>query len=206
MSDENKGIGEFELEMWTREAVAAKEHATNFLIETDEDYKEAGHLLVLVKTRFKTMDDARSSEVGPINAKVKAVNDRYRAALNALRDVESRLKDLMGKWMQKQREEQQRLLMEAQAAAQGQSTIDTTQAGLRLASSLIDAAKQAAPSRLHGISGRDVWRVEVVDPDLVPREFCSPDLLKLQKAVDAGATAIPGVKITAEVQIRAARA
>ena len=42
---------------------------------------------------------------------------------------------------------------------------------------------------------RTEWKGEIQDPDVVPREFCSPDQKKINDAVKAGLRDIPGVKI-----------
>lgn len=33
---------------------------------------------------------------------------------------------------------------------------------------------------------KEIWSIEEVDPDLVPREFCSPDMKKIRKYVESG--------------------
>ena len=40
-----------------------------------------------------------------------------------------------------------------------------------------------------------VWVCNIIDPDKVPREYCMPDIDKLDKAVEAGVREIPGCKI-----------
>lgn len=187
---------------WQAEAVGLDGEVKALPAVEDEDMnQQVGALLTLTKSRFKEVDETRSEAVGPLNREVKRVNDAFRVTLTALKSVEERLKGLMGAWILRQRQEQQRLLMEAQAAAEAQRVTDPDLADTRTALGLVEAARLAAPGRVEGVSGRDVWRVEVTDPDLVPREYCSPDLAKLKAAVDAGARTIPGVKVTAEVRV-----
>ena len=49
---------------------------------------------------------------------------------------------------------------------------------------------------------RKVMSFDVVDPNLVPRNYCSPDDKKIRAALKLGITEIPGLKIyeTARVQ------
>ena len=42
---------------------------------------------------------------------------------------------------------------------------------------------------------RTAWTGEVIDPDQVPREFCSPDEKKITAGVKSGIREIPGVRI-----------
>lgn len=59
------------------------------------------------------------------------------------------------------------------------------------------------PVRVAGAVVRDklAWRVTVIAPDRVPRHLCSPDLAKIQAAVDAahGALVIDGVHVEVDV-------
>jgi hypothetical protein len=45
---------------------------------------------------------------------------------------------------------------------------------------------------------RKVWKAEVTDDSLVPREYCSPDIKKINDAVKMGTREIPGVRIWEE--------
>ena len=47
---------------------------------------------------------------------------------------------------------------------------------------------------------RKQWKGEVITPDEVPREYCSPDSRKIRDAVNAGIRSIPGVRIFEDIQ------
>jgi len=42
---------------------------------------------------------------------------------------------------------------------------------------------------------RTDWKVEVINPDIVPRPYCEPSMKKLNTAVDSGVREIPGCHI-----------
>jgi hypothetical protein len=56
-----------------------------------------------------------------------------------------------------------------------------------------------------GISMREVWRFEITDPKLLPREYLTPDLVRIGKVVQAckGETNIAGVRVFSEKIIAA---
>jgi len=47
---------------------------------------------------------------------------------------------------------------------------------------------------------RKVWKAEVTDANQVPREFCMPDIKKINEAVRMGVREIPGVRIWEDSQ------
>lgn len=49
---------------------------------------------------------------------------------------------------------------------------------------------------------RSIWKYDVTDENLVPREFCSPDSKKINEAIKKGITEIQGVKIYQSKDIR----
>ena len=192
-----------QLDEWKADALEARHMVLDggFRVEDDESNKQASGLLVEVARRAKQVEALRVEAVGPMTKEVRRINAAFKACSDALDAVTARLKALTGEWALRKRQEQQRLLQEAQAAAEAQRVTDPDHVDLKRAAELVEAAKHAAPARLDGIGMRDVWRIEVTDPDLVPRDFCSPDLAKLKAAVDGGARSIPGVRVVAEVQI-----
>lgn len=70
---------------------------------------------------------------------------------------------------------------------------------------VIERSEAVAPapvrSTMATATDRIVWRVQVLAPELVPAEFCSPDLGKLEQAIAAasGDIVIPGVAFEADV-------
>ena len=71
-------------------------------------------------------------------------------------------------------------------------------------------AASAVPERPRagGLGSREVWRFQIVDPAQVPREFLTPDLVKIGKYVQAtkALALIPGVRVWSEkvVTVRSA--
>lgn len=62
-----------------------------------------------------------------------------------------------------------------------------------------------ARQQTQGISTREVWRFEITDPKALPREYLTPDLVRIGKVVQAckGETNIPGIRVFSEKIIAA---
>ena len=56
------------------------------------------------------------------------------------------------------------------------------------------------PPKVKGMT--TVWKYEIIDVNLIPREYMTPDLGKINAAVKGGAREIQGLKIFEESQIR----
>lgn len=74
------------------------------------------------------------------------------------------------------------------------------QSAAELAVGVVPTEPIPEPVYVEQTSVRHVWEPEIVDPDLVPRELCSPDLRKIREAVWYANTPhkpphpVPGVK------------
>jgi hypothetical protein len=125
-----------------------------------------------------TVDAERKSAVGALTQVVSQINGWFRPSLQALEAVERRCKDLIGGYHVRQRAEQERAFAAASAAMASGDLATTTAA---LAESRAAAPMTAALGRAElGAGVREVWRAEVVDANLVPREYLIVD----QKALD----------------------
>ncbi len=71
------------------------------------------------------------------------------------------------------------------------------------AAAVVAPVIQRAPPKVAGIVTREVWKFEVTDPKLVPREYCSVDESKIRGVVQSlkGDASIPGVRIYSDKQI-----
>lgn len=46
---------------------------------------------------------------------------------------------------------------------------------------------------------RTMWKMEIINPDEVPREFCMPNDVKIREAIKNGAREIPGIRIFEDI-------
>jgi|GEM_PF-797660 len=76
-----------------RRASAFVKIAENYAVTSPQMFELAAEDLKSVKALQKRLEDQRTSEVGPLNAKVKEINDEYRAPKDWLSNAESILKE-----------------------------------------------------------------------------------------------------------------
>lgn len=181
-----------------REAQAQAAKATewlsllrSFVIQNDDQQEQIGGVLRDVKARYKEIEDKRTEITKPLNQALRAVNDLFRPPKQRFEELEKLLKGKITAYLEaKNRANEERLRQVAAA-----QTPAMAQLGLATVSPV------APPT---GVSVRHVWRFEITDPDLVPREYCSPDAKKIG-VVDPTATTIPGVRFFQEPVVSARR-
>lgn len=161
-----------------------------FQITTPEARALINEQLVAVKTLNKELEAERTSVTKPMNAALKVVNGWFKPRQTLLTAVEDACKDAIWRYERALQAEQQRQL---QAAAEAYQAGNTEAATTALAA-IPDVPVVAGTS----VSTRRVLRV--VAPDLVPREYCSPDPGKL-RAVAPG-VAVPGCIWEDEANVR----
>lgn len=133
----------------------------------------AEQALLLVKAKWKEVDKAKSEIASPLWNAHRAVTGYFSPALNTLSKVETELKSKIAGY--RMRVESERRLMVA------------VNAPVELVSAPVEHTK--------GVSVRTQRRFRVTDPDRVPRQFCSPDVSKIQAHIAAGGLeAIAGVE------------
>ena len=166
-----------------------------FQCTSPEHAQFLGEELVKVKTQVKALEGEKEKVTKPLWRAYKDVGDWFAPALKALSSLEATMKGKLGDWDRAQRAEQAKAL----AAASVQFQAGQHEAGLALMQAVPET-----PVATKGVSTRSVWTYEITDPDLVPRELCSPDPRKIQAAVDQGLRSTPGVRIyeTSEVRVR----
>ncbi len=160
-------------------------------ITNDAEKVYAAGLVVRIKRAHKQIDAVRDEFLTPLKEARAWVDAQFDPLRIQMKNAEDILKEMIGSYAQRQLVEQRRLA--AKAAEMAPKAV-TREAFVQA----METVKQAAPVKVEGVSTRPVWKFEVTDAALVPREFCSPDVTKLRAAVGDGAREIPGVRIFEE--------
>lgn len=94
---------------------------------------------------------------------------------------------------------------EARAAATEAKAAERVEAIETRAAAVVAPIISREPPKVAGVATREVWKFQVENPALVPREYCVVDEAKIRKVVAAlkGDTTIPGVRVYAEKSIAA---
>lgn len=135
-------------------------------ITSDEQSSTVGSLLVQVKAKIKRADEARKFLVAPALEQQRRINAFFAQGLEPLQRLEAIMKSGLSRYVQ---------------------AVDAARREAMLAS----APVPAPAADVAGITYRTTRSFRVIDPDKVPRAFCSPDLAKIR---DAGTEEIAGVE------------
>ncbi len=190
-------------------------------ISNQGDYDSASTILKAVKSRYKELDDQRKEITKPIDEAKKSVMNLFKQPLELLEKTESFLKRKMIDYTEEQerkaRAEQKRLqdLADKQAAEE-KKKLDAkiaralesgkTEKAEELQAKKEEVIPMTVPiitpqfETQKGQSFRENWSAIIIDPNLVPREWCVPD----EKALNAfakstkGTKQIPGVEFKME--------
>lgn len=166
-------------------------------IASQESYDDAGVLLKRLTSQSNSADDIRKEAVRPINEYLKQIKSTVDNARLPLEEEKARLKKMMSGYA---KEVEDRRM--AEIRAQGEAIA---------ADEFSDLEPSAIPSvdtrKVSGAiaSATKVWKFEIENPTKVPREFCTPDVIKIREYVRANkaAAAIPGVRTWEELEVKA---
>jgi len=163
-----------------------------FEIVAQADMDFADSCLGEVKGKLKTLKAMREEATRPMNEALKKVRSWFAPAEDFYTRAEGIWKRKISAFQIVQAEAQRKALAAVQVAHAAGDTKAVAQAMTVAAQTQVELPKS--------LSVREAWAFEVINPDLVPREYCSPDATKLRQAVGAskGQIEIPGVTVRRE--------
>lgn len=189
------------------------------LREVNRQAKEASDPLALAEAQIK------SAMVAHQNEQERLRLEQQRQADEVARKERDRIETQRREAEAKARAEQDRLRKEAEAAAAAGRTAEAAKLAAKAASvAEKSAARDAAleersamvvapviqreAPKVSGISAREVWRYEITDPDLLPREYTIPDEKAIGGVVRSlkGNTRIAGVRVWKDTSMAAGSA
>lgn len=182
--------------------------AGTYTTQSSQDVATATEFLVKVKGRAKRIEELRQFFVKPLNDQVKAINDRFKASLKPLEEIEAKVKRLISNYTLEQerlRREEERRLQELHAKEMAKQERKAEKTGADFVPSVAPTIAQAAPT-IKTESGKTttikVWKFEIVYAAQVPREYLEVNESLVRKAVQNGAREIAGVRIYKDVQVK----
>lgn len=200
----------------SRELIELETKVTSFVINNDEDFFNAGEMLKIIKNKVKTIEGARKRITKPLNDYIKSWNGEFKTVLDRANDVKDKIEKEVLRYNkikeQQKREDEEIKRQEELKRLEEEREISELKAELldskaeekkseyleKKITKLEDKEIQIKPSYDLGDSKltiRKSWTYEVVDENLVPRDFCSPDHKKIMDDIKSGTREIPGLNI-----------
>lgn len=173
--------------------------AKSEVVTSSEERKDAEDLLIHARQALKTVEEKRKELLEPVNETKDRINKLFKPLterLNlAISIVNQALKAYHAEQVKIAEEERMALLAEQAARiAEAQETGEVIE--LPSVEIMSEAPPKTSHAHLGSVTYRDDFDITVVNPLLVPRELCDPNLSKIRARVKSGVTEIPGVLIT----------
>jgi len=204
------------------ETIAGKmmDQYKTFTISSPEEYSASGDILKKVKGKLSELDDRQKEITRPMDEAKKAVMALFKKPRTLLENLESKIKDAILDFQDKMereklaKEAELRKAQEAEAKrleAKARKTKDEEKRKELLESA--EATRAITPMvnaeipKVDGISMAENWTFEVINKDLIPREYLIPDEKTLGAVARAtrGSLQIPGVKIYSYKGVKAGK-
>ena len=177
------------------------QYATERVVQTAEDVKTATEDLSIIRKSKKLLEEKRKEYVTPLNNQVKLINDTFKLVSDPLNQADKLTTDKMLAYDAEQR----RIRREQEAINQEKIDLARREAELNLGEFTVDTTPVVVapepPKKIQtdlGTAGqRDNWTWELMDINLVPREYLMVNAGMLTPIVKAskGRIVIPGIKI-----------
>jgi hypothetical protein len=199
---------------------AVVSQANQITVETAEDYEMACSFLTLIAARRKQVSETFGPIVQKAHAAWQEAIAQRKKFLDPLNDAELNVKRKVSTWRIEQerarkaeedrlaaiakREADERALEEAAAlAANGEKEL--ADMVLQEAAAAPAPVVVVAPSvpKQESIAKKTTWRFRIVDEALIPREFLSPDEVKIGAIVRSrkNLVKIPGIQVFADESV-----
>ena len=196
-----KPIANTEVMAFYNQAISLRDFAKARVIITNDDMKPANDDLILIRKVKKAMEEKRKEYLKPFQDHVKETNDAYKTLMEPIEEADK----LTANKMLAFDAEQKRKIREAEAIEAEKLALAKREAELKGGEITVDltpvAKPEVVPDRIRtdmGSSGqRDNWKWELLDLNLVPREYLMINAGMLTPIVKAskGKLTIPGIRI-----------
>lgn len=165
------------------EIMKLREWADKLAITDEPSAKVATNDLTIISRLKKAVEEKRQEYVGPLNAHVKAVNESFKLLTGPLEELDrlarKKVEDYKIAAIQKARraEELNQQIEEiareqAKLSGTGEFTVDTTPV-------VVPPPVKTTRAEIGSSGLTDCWTYEIVDPNLIPREFMLVDTAML---------------------------
>ena len=179
----------------------------------DETIYEATDFGKKITKLVKDVDLARKAATEPLKAAISQTEAPYKNLAAELEKIKRTLDSKMSGYLaekRKKREELERIEREKQAEALRKAQEEAAMNGkvedvqaIEVAVEHVETMPIKSTVSVRGFTGasassRKIWKYEITEPDLIPRNYCEPSAAKINAAVKSGVREIPGVRIFEE--------
>ncbi len=182
-----------------QQATKALNAANELSITSNEEMVKATDLLSKMKTVARMIKERKEEITKPLTEALNSARDLFKPIESNLADAEKVVKTKMLSW---QDEEDKRI--EA-AKAKVMDKVEDGKMSAEKASGKIEQIGEVQTSvrgKVGSVSTKIIKKYRVTDETKIPREFLTPDMVKITEALKAG-QAVPGAEMYEEKTISA---
>ena len=168
------------------------------VVTNEPEQKQAEELLISARFAIKQAEEKRKELTRPLDESKKRIMDMFRPYLDRLNIGVTLLTRALQQYHAKQVAEAEaaRLTQLAQLAARIAAAKVTGEVIEPLSQAITKAIPKSSRSNLGMVTYREDYNIEIVNPNLVPRDLCEPSMIKIRARVKSGIIDIPGVLVS----------
>jgi hypothetical protein len=172
-------------------------YVVDLQVETDEELRNANDLLAYGKKMWATLEAQRKADKQPHMDAARDVDTKFKPVLSRVELAIGRIdKAVLDYHHKKKAEADALLLIQAQEEAKKIAEAKETGEVYTPPAPIVHLVGDTVRGHLSTTNIRETYEYEIVDPNAVPRDLCSPDLQKIKARHKSGISDIPGVLIT----------
>jgi len=170
-------------------------------VTNDEEQKNAEDLLIAARHALKDSEEKRKELTKPLDESKARIIALFKPYTERLTKGINVLTSELGKYHQQKRikAEAARLTALAEEAARIRAAGGTGEMLEPLARPITPEVAKTSRTHLGTVSYREDYDIQIVDPDMVPRDLCEPSMPKIRARVKSGITDIPGILVARKV-------
>jgi len=167
-------------------------------VTNEPEQKQAEELLISTRFAITQAEEKRKELTRPLDESKKRIMNLFRPYLDRLNIGVTLLTRALQQYHAErvQAAESARLAVLAQQAARIAAAKDTGEVIEPLSQSVTPVVAKSSRSNLGLVTYREDYQIEIVNPNLVPRDLCEPSMTKIRARVKSGITDIPGVLVS----------
>jgi hypothetical protein len=181
---------------WNGYAIQAKMLSNTIAVDSDSTSIEAIDSLKTINTFLNEVENARKQNLAPFSEMVSRINDTFRPIKASLEDAADLLKLKILKFQEAK--EQKRLEFEQQQIDRYERELANANGAPVAIPTLTLPAENTTAGNIGAVTQRSVWKWEVEDLSLVPREYLKVDEKLLNEKIRSGVRKIPGIRVFQE--------
>lgn len=172
---------------------------TDVVVTTNIEQKNAEDLLIHARQSLREIESKRKDLLQPVNETRERINNLFKPLTDRLNMGIHIVNEALQTYHTQQAKEAEELRMialdeQASKLAEAKETGEVVE--IPPADEVPEAPRKTSQAHLGSVTYREDFEVTIVNPLIVPRELCDPNISRIRARVKSGVKEIPGVLIT----------